>query len=170
MAAIEALAALLEYPGPDVGERLAEAERTASELPPRAAEALKEFIDSARRADLLKLQEAYVEAFDFSKDSNLYATYYIYGDSRRRGPALAKLLSIYSSRGFKPPRGELPDHLAVMLRFLARHGPHPAVARLAAKAADKAAAALRRKGSLYAPLLEAVAEALKNPDFSPPRR
>ncbi|WP_237698281.1 nitrate reductase molybdenum cofactor assembly chaperone [Thermoproteus uzoniensis] len=85
----------------------------------------------------------------------------MYGDSRKRGPALAKLLSIYSSRGFKPPPDELPDYLPTMLRFVAERGPHPAVARLAAKAAERIAKALRSEGNPYAPLMEAVAELLR---------
>jgi nitrate reductase delta subunit len=44
--------------------------------------------------------------------------FHLFGEGYKRRVFLAGMNALYSSRGF-PARGELPDHIAVVLRFLA---------------------------------------------------
>ncbi|WP_443080138.1 nitrate reductase molybdenum cofactor assembly chaperone [Streptomyces sp. P9-A2] len=65
----------------------------------------------------------YVETFDLRRRSSLYLTYYLHGDTRRRGMALLTLSRRYRAAGWDTDGAELPDHLPVVLEFAALVGP-----------------------------------------------
>ncbi|MFJ9863819.1 nitrate reductase molybdenum cofactor assembly chaperone [Streptomyces sp. NPDC101165] len=69
------------------------------------------------------LERHYVEMFDLRRRSSLYLTYYLHGDTRRRGMALLALNQRYRAMGWDIDGGELPDHLPVVLEFAALAGP-----------------------------------------------
>ena len=46
-------------------------------------------------------------------------SYYLYGDTRRRGVALLRLKRMYAAAGLVLDSDELPDHLPAMLEFAA---------------------------------------------------
>ncbi|WP_155055770.1 nitrate reductase molybdenum cofactor assembly chaperone [Streptomyces blattellae] len=69
------------------------------------------------------LERHYVEMFDLRRRSSLYLTYYLHGDTRRRGMALLTLAQRYRAAGWDTDGGELPDHLPVVLEFAALAGP-----------------------------------------------
>ncbi|MEV6481884.1 nitrate reductase molybdenum cofactor assembly chaperone [Streptomyces sp. NPDC051576] len=69
------------------------------------------------------LERHYVEMFDLRRKSSLYLTYYLHGDTRRRGMALLALAQRYRAAGWEIDGGELPDHLPVVLEFAALAGP-----------------------------------------------
>lgn len=69
------------------------------------------------------LERHYVEMFDLRRKSSLYLTYYLHGDTRRRGMALLTLAQRYRAAGWDTDGGELPDHLPVVLEFAALTGP-----------------------------------------------
>ncbi|WP_136513087.1 nitrate reductase molybdenum cofactor assembly chaperone [Geomonas edaphica] len=74
---------------------------------------------------LEKLQEEYVARFDFNPAGAPYLGHHLYGDNQKKGGYMIQVKQEYARHGFVAPDEELPDHLAVLLSFLAhlaRHG------------------------------------------------
>ncbi|HEY7536671.1 MAG TPA: nitrate reductase molybdenum cofactor assembly chaperone [Gaiellaceae bacterium] len=127
------LAALLAYPDDAVRARALEAARLVAEDAPEAAELLERFAADVEALPPGRLEELYSAAFDLDTLSVAEATCYpyvghhLFGESYRRSRFMVGLLERYRADGFEVDGGELPDHLLVMLRFLARD-PDPDVA------------------------------------------
>ncbi|MFI1566515.1 nitrate reductase molybdenum cofactor assembly chaperone [Streptomyces sp. NPDC020490] len=122
---------MLQYPDAElVAARPAVAASVAA-LPasPTAAE-LAAFADWFTGQEPDALERHYVETFDLRRRSSLYLTYYLHGDTRRRGMALLALAQRYKAAGWDTDGGELPDHLPVVLEFAALTGPGPGEAPL----------------------------------------
>jgi len=68
---------------------------------------------------LTRLEEIYTSTFDLQAVCYPYAGYHLFGESYRRGEFLAKLKARYSAIGFSSGN-ELPDHVPMMLRYLAQ--------------------------------------------------
>ena len=67
-----------------------------------------------------ELRREYIDVFDFSRRHTLYLTYWTDGDTRRRGASLGAFKQAYRDSGFLVNlRGELPDHLPIVLEFCA---------------------------------------------------
>ncbi|PZG16951.1 nitrate reductase molybdenum cofactor assembly chaperone [Nonomuraea aridisoli] len=66
-----------------------------------------------------ELAAHYVDTFDLQRRCCLYLTYYVDGDTRRRGASLAALKQRYRAAGWDLLDDELPDFLPVMLEFAA---------------------------------------------------
>jgi nitrate reductase delta subunit len=118
------LSLLLQYPDADLLEarpQLVSAVRALPHSPER--QPLEEFTDwYAGMADT-DLAAHYVQTFDLRRKSSLYLTYYLHGDTRRRGVALLEFKQRYRAAGLVPPDGELPDYLPVICEFAAIAGP-----------------------------------------------
>jgi len=71
-----------------------------------------------KATDLLQLQEEYVALFDRTRLVSLHLFEHIWGESRRRGQAMADLEGMYQENGFTSSRNELPDYLPLFLEFL----------------------------------------------------
>ncbi|WP_217145813.1 nitrate reductase molybdenum cofactor assembly chaperone [Streptomyces sp. AC627_RSS907] len=115
---------LLQYPDAELaaGRRVLSASIEA--LPPSpAAEHLASFADWFAGQEPEALERHYVEMFDLRRKSSLYLTYYLHGDTRRRGMALLTLNQRYRAAGWDTDSGELPDYLPVVLEFAALMGP-----------------------------------------------
>jgi len=67
---------------------------------------------------LIVLQEQYTETFDLNPSNCMNLTYHRWGDTEKRGPALAHLEDIYLKSGFERISGELPDFLPLILEFI----------------------------------------------------
>lgn len=105
-ATLAALAALLEYPGADVDVRLAAA-------PAAAAAALAALAAETR-------EELFTATFDVTPACVPYVSIHLFGEENfKRGEFMAALHARYAQVRFDT-RGELPDHLAVLLRFAAQ--------------------------------------------------
>ncbi len=158
---------LLCYPDDELvaarGELAAAATGAA---PAAAAAALDRFCRWWGAQGSLSLQEHYVETFDLDKRCGLYLTFYGEGDKRARGTALLRLKRLYRAAGL-PLEGssELPDYLPVMLEFAAgapdRQG--EIVLREHRAALELLRHSLRRRGTPYADVLEAVCAAVGEP-------
>lgn len=75
------------------------------------------------RQHLIDLQSAHVQEFDISRRHALYLTYWIDGDTRRRGESLLRYKQAYRDSGLLVDlAGELPDYLPMVLEF-AVHDP-----------------------------------------------
>ncbi len=68
---------------------------------------------------LAELQEEYVATFDFNPSVAPYLGHHLYGDNQKKGEYLIALKGEYGLHGFTPFGNELPDHLPVILCFLA---------------------------------------------------
>lgn len=112
--ALGALAELLAYPGPSTDAALARALRDAPE-PARAA--LARFAAWHGRTPATAREEAYAASFDLDPKAPPYVGHQLCGESTARGGFLARLVQVYAAHGFRAG-GELPDHLAEVLRFL----------------------------------------------------
>lgn len=164
----EWLAELLEYPGP---ETLAVAEAARAALAARnaaAAEAVEAFATFAAGLDARELEELYVRTFDVFAPCCLDVGWQLFGETYKRGAFLVKMRGALRRHGIESAP-ELPDHLPVVLRLLARLSDEDDPRGLAEEALLPAIAKMR--GSFkdpshpYARLLEATALALAA-DFS----
>jgi len=118
----KALSALLSYPSADLQQAMPEIQQAiASEsiLRPAYVAGLQPLMQDLAKGDLFDLQEEYVLLFDRSRTLSLNLFEHIHGESRDRGGAMVDLLETYRAGGFELAGPELPDHLPVLLEFLA---------------------------------------------------
>lgn len=65
------------------------------------------------------LQEHYVATFDFNPALALYLGHHLYGDNQKKTAYMIRLKQEFAYHGFVPLTNELPDHLSLVLGFLA---------------------------------------------------
>jgi nitrate reductase delta subunit len=182
---LKAISLLLSYPTtelqaamPEIGAVLASDTR----LTAAARRELRPLVEWLQSGDIFEVQETYVGLFDRSRTLSLNLFEHVHGESRDRGGAMVSLVEMYRDAGFDPVTSELPDHLPVLLEFLATR-PFTEVQETLADAAHILAALrdrlARREspyGSVFASLLQiagvkadagAVAELLEQPDDDP---
>lgn len=119
---LKALSLTLSYPSaelqdvmPDIADVLAADTR----LSPKLRAELDALTLRLWQGDLYDLQECYVMLFDRSRTLSLNLFEHVHGESRERGGAMVSLIETYRAGGFEPATSELPDHLPVLLEFLA---------------------------------------------------
>ncbi|MEU3979306.1 nitrate reductase molybdenum cofactor assembly chaperone [Streptomyces sp. NPDC026672] len=156
---------LLQYPDADLAAARQVLGSTVDALPPSpAAERLAQFTAWFAGQDTDALERHYVETFDLRRRSSLYLTYYLHGDTRRRGTALLTLAQRYRANGWSIGEGgaELPDHLPVVLEFAALAGPGAGEAPLRQhrRGIELIHRALTDAGSPYRHVLAALIELL----------
>jgi nitrate reductase delta subunit len=115
---------LLGYPDERLLTDLPMLRGATTALPDRFAEPLADVVDHLEDTPLTDLQVAYVDTFDSRRRCNLFLTYFVHGDTRKRGLALLRFKQTYLRSGFvldaDPAQGEeLPDHLCVVLEYAA---------------------------------------------------
>lgn len=125
----QGFARLLEYPQPGLVEAARECEALVSLVAPssasdeqrgrEAAALLHAFRTFSEVTPLGRLEEVYSSTFDLDPACHPYVGYHLLGESYKRSVFLLELKARYRAQGFDVPENELPDHLAVMLRFLA---------------------------------------------------
>lgn len=158
---LKALSLILSYPTaelqaamPDIGGEL-QCDRRLSE-PVRKE--IWPLICQLAGSDLYALQEGYVALFDRSRTLSLNLFEHIHGESRDRGGAMVDLLEMYRAGGFEPTGWELPDHLPLLLEFLATRPASEAPETLAEAAhiLEALATRLARRESAYAGVFAAL--------------
>ena len=77
------------------------------------------FGELIRTSTLAELQEDYVAHFDFNPAAAPYLGHHLYGDNQKKGAYMIRVKQEYIRHDFTPQGCELPDHLAVLLGFLA---------------------------------------------------
>jgi nitrate reductase delta subunit len=182
---LKALSLILSYPTrelqhamPEIGAVLASDTR----LTAAARRALRPLIENLGGRDIYDLEEQFVLLFDRSRTLSLNLFEHVHGESRDRGGAMVSLVETYRAAGFDPVTSELPDHLPVLLEFLATRSPAEAKDTLAdaAHIFEALKTRLERRespyGAVFAALLQlaaakvdknAVAEMLALPDDAP---
>jgi nitrate reductase delta subunit len=121
---LAAFADVLDYPHAPIADAVRECESLVSGRSEEAAKLLGGFRDFAEESSLGELQEAYTSAFDLDSMSDLeptcypYVGHHLFDENHKRSAFLVGLNERFRAHGFEA-RGELPDHLVVLLRFLA---------------------------------------------------
>jgi nitrate reductase delta subunit len=115
---------LLGYPDERLPGLLEPVRAALPTLPEALREPLARVVDHLEATPLPDLQVDYVETFDSRRRCNLFLTYFLHGDTRKRGLALLRFKQTYLRSGFvldvTPAEGEeLPDHLCVVLEYAA---------------------------------------------------
>lgn len=182
---LKALSLMLSYPTrelqeamPEIGGVLA----AESRLTAAARRDLRPLVEVLGSGDVYDLEEAHVVLFDRSRSLSLNLFEHVHGESRDRGGAMVSLLESYRQAGFEPATSELPDHLPVLLEFLAIRSPGEAQEVLAdaAHILEALTARLVKRQSPYAAVFaallqisgatadsEIVAELLAQPEDDP---
>lgn len=109
---------VLEYPTPKLASQAKECAELLLMESPKAAALMGGFHTFVERTSLDRLEELYTSTFDLQMVCYPYVGYHLFGESYKRGAFLAKLNEHYRAHGFSAGK-ELPDHVAVLLRFLA---------------------------------------------------
>jgi nitrate reductase delta subunit len=113
----QAISLLLDYPTPELVDRVPLLRSVVGRLPEPVGMPLTTFLDELTSQPLQDLQRVFVETFDYTRRCCLFLTYFAYGDTRRRGVALVQFKQAYRRAGVEVTEDELPDHLAVVLEF-----------------------------------------------------
>lgn len=182
---LKALSLVLSYPTrelqdamPEIGAVLASDRRLTAAV----RRSLRPLVEELGGWDLYDLEERYVALFDRSRTLSLNLFEHLHGESRDRGSAMVSLVETYQAAGLEPATWELPDHLPIVLEFLATRpaGEARAVLADAGHILGALKDRLARRESTYGAVLvallalagarpdaEAVAELLQEPDDDP---
>jgi len=157
------LSVLLRYPDRRLVEARGELAAAVEALPRgEQRDALRRFVAHLGERGARELEQQYVETFDLRRRASLYLTYYVHGDTRKRGMALLRLKRLYAAAGLELAGGELPDYLPLVLEFaaLAPAGAGEALLREHRPALELLRAGLRDAASPYADVLDALCAGL----------
>lgn len=111
-------ARLLEYPEPGLDGSAGECAALLAQVTPAAGPRVERFRRFVAESEHGRVEEVYTSTFDLQPVCSPYVGYHLFGESYERGAFMVKLKGEYRRFGFTCG-AELPDHLAVMLRFLA---------------------------------------------------
>lgn len=120
-----AFADVLSYPHSPIDGDVQVCEELAHGESEAAAALLGRFRAFAETTPLGELQEAYTLAFDLDSLSESeptcypYVGHHLFEENHKRSAFLLGLLERYRAHGFAGDAGDLPDHLVIILRFLA---------------------------------------------------
>jgi nitrate reductase delta subunit len=115
----EALARLLEYPE-NTDTLLQSLWRIACHLEECGLDCpALPFTAMLTELTMAELQEEYVAQFDFNPAKAQYLAHHLYGNTQGKGAYMVKVKQTYDRFGYAPESSELPDHLPVLLNFLA---------------------------------------------------
>jgi nitrate reductase delta subunit len=157
------LSVLLRYPDESLVGGIAEITAAIQALPRSPArDALDRFDSYLAARDARELAQTYVETFDLQRRTSLYLTYYLHGDTRKRGMALLRLKRLYAAAGFELATAELPDFLPLLLEFaaLAPDSLGESLLEEQRPAIELIRSGLHDAGSPYAHLLDALGACL----------
>lgn len=157
----KAFSALLSYPSAELQAATGDIEaaiRADNLVAPEMHDALAQFLSDLQSADLLDLQERYVDLFDKTRRLSLHLFEHVHGESRDRGQAMVDLASLYEQGGLTLSASELPDYLPLFLEYLSTRPLEEARALLDDTAHILATLQgnLERRGSPYAALFASL--------------
>jgi len=116
---IKLISCLLHYPDESLIRWLPEFKQVLNEIESvTARNRYDKILFYFEQTPLIVLQEQYTETFDLNPSNCMNLTYHRWGDTEKRGPALAHLEDIYLKSGFERISGELPDFLPLILEFI----------------------------------------------------
>jgi nitrate reductase delta subunit len=161
---LAAVSLLLGYPDRELLDQLPILGQVADTLAAPAGPALNRFLQHLQDKPAEVLAAEYVETFDLRRRGCLFLTYYTFGDTRKRGSALARFTHTYRQAGLDPPAEELPDHLAVVCHFAAV-APGPGMELLVEHRAaiELLRLSLAEAGSAYVDVIDALRAVMPEP-------
>lgn len=118
---LRALSALLTYPDAELraaSPEIVEVIESTRMLKTREKKDLLALAHEIATSDELDAEGRYVDLFDRGRRTSLNLFEHVYGDGRKRGPAMLELRERYLSAGMEPVGDELPDHLPLLLEYL----------------------------------------------------
>jgi nitrate reductase delta subunit len=161
-----AFARLFEEPDVRWPDVLDDLRALAAVHQPEAAPALDQFAAETAGASLDASRELHARTFDLAPACVPYLSVHAFGEeSFKRARLMAGLAAAYRAAGFDP-RGELPDHLAVVLHFLPVMTPAEQVdlvQYVLRPGIDRMADALASSANPYRHLIAALRAALAQP-------
>ncbi len=116
---LELLAEAFLYPDPDRAQRIAQ---PAHGLPTASRASWTRFTEAVGRLEPSAWEELYTRTLDLNPVAAPYVGYQLFGEDYRRGALMAELTRDLEQAEV-PTDGELADHLAPVLRYLARREP-----------------------------------------------
>lgn len=160
---LKAFSLVLSYPTRELKEAMPEISSVIlsdTRLTALTRRNLSPLLDRLASDDIYDLEEFYVMLFDRSRTLSLNLFEHVHGESRDRGGAMVSLLETYREGGFEPATSELPDHLPVLLEFLALSSLSEAQDTLAdaAHIFEALAVRLSRRESPYSAVFAALLE------------
>lgn len=118
-ASYDALARMLDYPA-EKEQLFADYVAVSAFLnKQRLDSSISAFAEFATASSLAELQEEYVATFDFNPATAPYLGHHLFGDNQKKGGYMIMLKQEFERCGYTPSGVELPDHLSVLLGFLA---------------------------------------------------
>ncbi|UCF02143.1 MAG: nitrate reductase molybdenum cofactor assembly chaperone [Deltaproteobacteria bacterium] len=158
---LKVLAILLQYPDDEFILSLEELKEAVEQIPRvEQRERCVNFLDYLGNNSLIRLQEEYTSSFDLNPTTCLNLTYHRWGDARERGRALVDFHQLYEAAGYECATGELPDYLPLVLEYLSlsQNGGHSSFLGQYWEQVETISSGLQEAGSVYAGLLEIVAD------------
>jgi nitrate reductase delta subunit len=110
-------AELLEYPRPEVARMARECQALVAPESAEAAALLGEFAAWVERTPHNTLEEIFSATFDLNASCHPYVGYHMFGEAYKRSALMLELQDRFRAHDFDPGV-ELPDHIAVLLRFM----------------------------------------------------
>lgn len=110
-------AQLLEYPHSGVAQAARECRAIIAPESAEAAALLDEFAAFAERTPHNTLEEVFTATFDLNASCHPYVGYHMFGEAYKRSALLLELKERFREHDYDPGV-ELPDHIAVLLRFM----------------------------------------------------
>lgn len=161
----EILANSLEYPAEDWNTRLERCKQWLTIQEPDVAVQFITFRRKVKGLSIEKLQELYTQTFDLNPVCTLDIGYHLFGENYKRGELLAKLRETEAPYDLGQAN-QLPDHLPVLLRLLAKLEDEELrqalICELLIPALSKMLEALSQTDNPYRDLIEVISNALKN--------
>ena len=108
---------LLEYPSTITSMKAGFCYERLKVFQPEASGVFERFYTEMENRSLEKMQELYTVTFDMQPVCYPYLGYQLFGESYKRGAFMAQLNEAYHAAGYSAQQ-ELPDHIAVALRFI----------------------------------------------------
>ena len=111
---------LLQYPDDTYLGAVPEIKSVVEAMRPGPCKAaIKAFMAYLEAGTGLQLQERYTALFDMSPSTTMNMTYHLWGDGEKRARLLTGLQQEYARAGLEKSTTELPDHLPLILEFMA---------------------------------------------------
>jgi nitrate reductase delta subunit len=161
--ALAAFAGVFDYPSPETSKRAFECASLLKDR--RASSLMRSFNFYITGHPLERVAETYTRTFDLQPSCSPHIGYHIFGDGYRRGEFLVGLRRRCSELGIDPGH-ELPDHISVVLRLLARVGGNEEedmVSLCLSPAIDKMLDSLVDEKNPYSWPLQALSYTIKEP-------
>ena len=110
---------ILEPPGPLLSDQVSECISILASARWEAAGLMNRFKTFVEQTPISRMEKIYAETFSLQGNCYPYVGYHLFGDGSHRRMFLAGLEEQYRIYDFSAAQ-ELPDHLGIMLQFLAK--------------------------------------------------